>query len=279
MVMTIPWSDGKVNERSVWAATVGAWAAGIARWRIGVVGLGATTTRGEQRTDVAERQRTQARGEARRAKILDAAANVFATKGFSQTSLQDIWERVGLTKAGLQHHFSTKQEIAVAVVTEGFAMDDTPPQVGPLQAVVDASILLAWLTPRVPMVAAAARLATDQDVEETYGYLWTQYIPRVEALLEEAKGLEEIKPGVRIEEWCFAWVAAYTGVDLMARQEYDALPRKIAVINRVFVAGIATERALAELDLRAERGRELLEQSPWARNYLSEAAPQTPEVA
>ncbi|QTE01450.1 A-factor receptor protein [Streptomyces cyanogenus] len=217
--------------------------------------------------------------ESKRAEILDVAATLFADMGYSQTSMQDIMDRTGLTKGGLYHHFKTKEAIAVAVVVEGFAMDDTPPQVGPLQAVVDASILLAWLTPRVPVVKAAARLGTDQDLEETYGYLWTQYIPAVEKLLVQAKLLEEIKPGARPEEWCFAWVAAYTGVDLMTRQDYESLPRKIATINRVFVSGLATERALAELDMRAERGRELMEQSPWARQYLREVAPQASEAS
>lgn len=224
--------------------------------------------------DVTVRQRVQARGKATRSRILDAAADLFAEKGYWQTSLQDIWDRVGLGKGGLSYHFRTKEEIAVAVVTEGFAMDDTPPQVGPLQAVVDASILLAWLTPRVPVVKAAARLATDQDLKETYGYLWTQYMPRVTALLEEAKRRGGLKPWVEPAAWAFAWIAAYTGADGMYRLDYDSLPAKIAEINTVFVSGMATEWTLASLDMRAERGRELLERSPWAAEYLSKVAPQ-----
>ncbi|MFF8731757.1 hypothetical protein ACF073_35540 [Streptomyces sp. NPDC015171] len=48
-------------------------------------------------------------------------------------------------------------------------MDDKPPRVGPLQAVVDAWIVLAWLTPQVPVVKAAAKLATNQDHMGTFG--------------------------------------------------------------------------------------------------------------
>ncbi|WP_234335731.1 ScbR family autoregulator-binding transcription factor [Streptomyces sp. NRRL S-1022] len=221
------------------------------------------------------RQPAQARGIATRAEILDVAAILFAEKGYSQTSLQDILDQTGLTKGGLYYHFRTKQEIAVAVVTEGFAMDDTPPQAGPLQAVVDASIVLAWLTPQVPVVQAAARLATDQDHKDTFGYLWSQYIPRVTQLLEEAKRREELKPGVKPDETSWVWVAAYTGVDLMCRLDYAALPRKVAEMNLHFVAGIATERTLAELDMTVERGRELLRRSPWAAEYLDKVAPRT----
>ncbi|WP_258056071.1 TetR/AcrR family transcriptional regulator [Streptomyces sp. Ru62] len=220
----------------------------------------------------------QARGRATRGEILDTAAALFAEKGYSQTSIQDILDRTGLKKGGLYYHFKTKQQIAVAVVTEGFAMDDTPPVVGPLQAVVDASITLAWLTPQVPVVKAAARLATDQDHEETFGYLWSQYIPRVTQLLEEAKRLEELQPGVRPDQTSFVWVAAYTGVDLMCRRDYAALPWKIAEMNAHFVSGIATPTALAGLDMRAERGRELLQTSPWAAEYLSAVLPHSPEI-
>ncbi|MFI2765669.1 TetR family transcriptional regulator [Streptomyces echinatus] len=224
------------------------------------------------------RQPAQARGIATRAEILDVAAVLFAEKGYSQTSLQDILDQTGLKKGGLYYHFRTKQDIAVAVVTEGFAMDDTPPQAGPLQAVVDASIVLAWLTPLVPVVQAAARLATDQDHKDTFGYLWSQYIPRVTQLLKEAKRREELKPGVKPDETSWVWVAAYTGVDLMCRRDYLALPRKVAQMNMHFVAGIATERALAELDMTLERGRELLQRSPWAAEYLGKVAPHKREA-
>ena len=43
--------------------------------------------------------------------ILEAAAQIFRTKGFHAASMQDIAEAVNLQKASLYHHVSSKQEI------------------------------------------------------------------------------------------------------------------------------------------------------------------------
>ena len=48
--------------------------------------------------------------------ILDRAAGLFARQGFAKTSVQDIATAVGLSKAGLLHHFPTKDAIHEAVL-------------------------------------------------------------------------------------------------------------------------------------------------------------------
>ncbi len=44
-------------------------------------------------------------------KILDAAAALFARHGFEQTSLKTLADAVGLSKAGLLHHFPSKEAL------------------------------------------------------------------------------------------------------------------------------------------------------------------------
>jgi AcrR family transcriptional regulator len=48
--------------------------------------------------------------------IRAVALELFSTKGFEQTSLREIAERVGLTKASLYYHYSSKQALLYAVV-------------------------------------------------------------------------------------------------------------------------------------------------------------------
>src|SRR5689334_11485904 len=64
---------------------------------------------------MAER-RTRANGRASRSAILAAAAEVFAERGYRGTSLTEIANRVGMTQPGLLHHFSTKDQLLLAVV-------------------------------------------------------------------------------------------------------------------------------------------------------------------
>ena len=48
----------------------------------------------------------------------DAAAALFAEKGFDNTSLQDVATAVGVTKAGLYHYFPTKHALFEAIVLD-----------------------------------------------------------------------------------------------------------------------------------------------------------------
>lgn len=52
----------------------------------------------------------------RRAEILRAAAHTFGTKGYKTGSLADVAEQVGITHAGVLHHFGTKEQLLVEVL-------------------------------------------------------------------------------------------------------------------------------------------------------------------
>ncbi|MFI1304777.1 TetR family transcriptional regulator [Streptomyces sioyaensis] len=49
-------------------------------------------------------------------RVLDAAAVEFAQQGYPNTNLQRVAERTGLTKGALYGHFSSKEELAAALV-------------------------------------------------------------------------------------------------------------------------------------------------------------------
>lgn len=51
-----------------------------------------------------------------------AAVDLFSTQGYDKTSLREIAEQVGITKASLYYHYSSKQELLRAIV--GTFLDD-----------------------------------------------------------------------------------------------------------------------------------------------------------
>ncbi|MEU0492377.1 helix-turn-helix domain-containing protein [Nocardiopsis sp. NPDC006139] len=63
----------------------------------------------------------------RREQILRAAADVFATQGFHNTSLADIATMLDITPAGVLHHFGSKTGLLTAVLE---LRDDTEPAPG-----------------------------------------------------------------------------------------------------------------------------------------------------
>jgi AcrR family transcriptional regulator len=54
-----------------------------------------------------------------REEILEAAALIFSQKGYHAASMQDIAGAVHLQKASLYHHFTSKQEILLALLDRG----------------------------------------------------------------------------------------------------------------------------------------------------------------
>ncbi|MBB0245647.1 TetR family transcriptional regulator [Streptomyces alkaliphilus] len=54
------------------------------------------------------------RGDTRQ-RIRDVALRLFAAHGYEKTSLREIAEEIGVTKAALYYHFKTKEDILVAI--------------------------------------------------------------------------------------------------------------------------------------------------------------------
>ncbi|MET9430514.1 MULTISPECIES: helix-turn-helix domain-containing protein [unclassified Streptomyces] len=55
-----------------------------------------------------------ARGNTRQ-RIQDVALGLFAEQGYEKTSLREIAERLGVTKAALYYHFKTKEDIVISL--------------------------------------------------------------------------------------------------------------------------------------------------------------------
>jgi AcrR family transcriptional regulator len=61
----------------------------------------------------------QARSEATRQKILNAAIDLFSEGGYAAAGLGEIIERAGMTKGALYHHFDSKEALATAIIEQG----------------------------------------------------------------------------------------------------------------------------------------------------------------
>jgi AcrR family transcriptional regulator len=61
----------------------------------------------------------QARSEATRQRILNAAIDLFSTVGYAAAGLGEVIERAGMTKGALYHHFDSKEALATAIIEQG----------------------------------------------------------------------------------------------------------------------------------------------------------------
>src|SRR5438034_149562 len=60
----------------------------------------------------------QKRSERTRRQLLDAAREAFTRRGFAEASMEEIAQRVGVSRGPLYHYFESKQDLFAAVYEE-----------------------------------------------------------------------------------------------------------------------------------------------------------------
>ncbi|WP_022886805.1 TetR/AcrR family transcriptional regulator [Glaciibacter superstes] len=72
----------------------------------------------ENKRDDSGKRGSYPKGKARRQQIVDEAFAVFGRSGYHSGSLREIAKRVGLTPAGVMHHFASKEELFTEVLRQ-----------------------------------------------------------------------------------------------------------------------------------------------------------------
>jgi AcrR family transcriptional regulator len=86
--------------------------------------------------------RPERRGEGTRERILDVALELFNEQGYERTSLREIAERLGVTKAALYYHFKSKEDILLELHLRLHAVGREA--LDRLEALDDAAVVAAW---------------------------------------------------------------------------------------------------------------------------------------
>ena len=77
------------------------------------------STNGTQRAGNASGRRELGKSGITRQRILDAAARIFAEKGYGRTPMGEIAQEAGIHITALYYHFSTKDDLAEGVINHG----------------------------------------------------------------------------------------------------------------------------------------------------------------
>jgi len=70
------------------------------------------------------RPRIRLAPEARRAQIVDIATQQIATSGFNTFTMSELAKAAGLSRAGIEHHFPTREDVLVAVLRHRDELDE-----------------------------------------------------------------------------------------------------------------------------------------------------------
>lgn len=179
------------------------------------------------------RQRRSARGDLARDRILRAAVQAVAREGFQGCSLARIAADVGMSQAGLLHHFRSKEDLMVAVLAERdrldivqFGLDDEG--VGGV-AVLDALGRLVGYNAHIPgTVQAYTVLAGESVAEQHPARAWfTERYDRIRSAvadgLRRGVGTGEIRRDVDCDAVAAEVLATMDGLQLQWLLDPDGI--------------------------------------------------------
>ncbi|GAB3577683.1 TetR/AcrR family transcriptional regulator [Leifsonia lichenia] len=131
-----------------------------------------------------------AKGIAKREEILTTALEVFALKGYRGASLREIASSVGLSQAGLLHHFSSKEELFAEVLRKRDEVDEhAHPEGGPVRGfdtLVDIVRHNADVPGLVQLYATISAEAADED-HPGHDYFVQRYATLIRAIEEHVR--------------------------------------------------------------------------------------------
>ncbi|UKA48031.1 TetR/AcrR family transcriptional regulator [Arthrobacter sp. FW305-123] len=178
----------------------------------------------------------QQRAKDTRLSVIEGAARVFAEIGYGNASLTDITKRAGVTKGALYFHFTSKRELALAVIEEQHAtvlaagakiLSSGAPA---LEKILGLCRMFGKQLLEEPVVQGGIRLtfeasAFDADVSGPY----QDWINTTEELLRQAVLDGSIRADLDASAFARYLVASFTGVQLVS----DVLTSRADVLLRI----------------------------------------------
>jgi AcrR family transcriptional regulator len=209
----------------------------------------------------------QARSEATRQKVIDAAVELFDEIGYPATGMGDIIGRAQITKGALYHHFDSKESVAAAVIELGSAtllttfVSACQSAVPAVENLIHSTFVIADNMAGDKVTRAAARLThTLGHLSEAAAHANRAWLAAMAAQLtrvaEEGDLREDVDPDAAAE----TIVAATIGSTLMSAEMSDGadLPARLLRMWGVLLAGLVPENSLPYL-------REFLHREPLRR--------------
>ncbi|MEW2399484.1 TetR/AcrR family transcriptional regulator [Streptomyces sp. NPDC046862] len=164
-----------------------------------------------------------AKGQARREEILRTALQAFADQGFRATSMREIAEAVGLSQAGLLHHFRSKDDLLAEVLRlrdeENYAFNQRFGQevgLAALRRLVDMVELNARQAGLVQLytVLSGESVSADHPAQPYFTARYAELRERVSGYLRVARDEGQIRADVDLVQAATVIIAVVDGLQV-----------------------------------------------------------------
>jgi AcrR family transcriptional regulator len=182
---------------------------------------------------------TTSRGARSRRAIVTAAAELFAERGFANASVNEVLDRVGLTKGAFYFHFETKEQLAHAVSAsyhewllelqeQGSKLESDPLRRIP-RVLLEASLAYR----RDPVARGTTRLLEESN-QLKLPYLTPVWVRWWTRTLAEAQAAGRLDPEIDVARLSWVLVAGWYGSvsNSYIESEWVGLPDRMADLLR-----------------------------------------------
>ncbi|MEU8032555.1 ScbR family autoregulator-binding transcription factor [Streptomyces sp. NPDC049099] len=192
--------------------------------------------------------------------VLEAAAAVFAERGYAAATIAEILNRAGVTKGALYFHFDSKAALAQGVLQEQITTEYHVTRELKLQEWVDTGMTLAQRLPQEPMLLAGVRLSADLQGRDVFGSAWPAWAELTGAVLAEAKERGEVLPHVVPEQTAEVFLGAWIGVQFVSQAVagWADLDHRMSALFDHLLPAIAAPAVLVRLDTAPDRGARVI---------------------
>jgi AcrR family transcriptional regulator len=135
-------------------------------------------------------------------RIQQAALELFTEQGYERTSLREIAERLGVTKAALYYHFRAKEDILTALFEEW---------IGPVTEVIE------WA------LAAPPCLATKQEALRRYETALARTAPLLRAFYANRAAVRDLPVGAAFQETTRRLVALFRDAEASLPDQFRCI--------------------------------------------------------
>ncbi len=163
---------------------------------------------------------------------MEAAVEVFSSSGFHKGSLRDVADKVGLSQAGLLHHFPSKEHLLQAVLTwrddeSGARLGQPMPQgVDLLRGLVELAEYNASTPELVELhvIVSAEGTSGDHPIHDYFVDRYASVFEMIRGAFAHAEAHGQLKPGIDCASAARTVIALMDGLQvqwLLHRDEVD----------------------------------------------------------
>jgi AcrR family transcriptional regulator len=192
----------------------------------------------------------QARSEATRRRIIDAAVDLITEHGYPAVGLGDIIERAALTKGALYYHFDSKESLALAIIEEGGAKllatyhnisESTSPA---LENIIHGLFLVIDQAESDRLTRTAARLLrVFGDVNDISRQVYTGWLEEMTAEVRRSAAEGDLRSDVDPAAVAEVIVSAMVGVELLPDIRGD-LRQRVSRLWQVLLPAVVNADSL-----------------------------------